>query len=82
MELDKYGRTEASDSFVSCFVEYSGDDDLYSVLNFYKSYRAAVRTKVALFRRSELDTGEIELREELKIEALNYLELAMSYLEA
>jgi aminoglycoside phosphotransferase family enzyme len=82
MELDRYGQTEFSSYFVNCFVDYSGDDQIYSVLNFYKSYRAAVRAKVALFRRSELDTDEREAREELKREALNYLDLAQSYLEA
>jgi aminoglycoside phosphotransferase family enzyme len=81
MELDKYGLVEESNYLVSSFVRKSGDEHLYKVLSFYKSYRAAVRTKVALFRISELEEEELSLLNDLLSEAMIYLKLAQYYLE-
>ncbi len=49
MDLDARSRPDLSRHFVDRFVEASGDDDLHSLMDFYKTYRAYVRAKVAAF---------------------------------
>jgi hypothetical protein len=47
MELEAAGRPELADSFLGRFALESNDYDLYEVVDFYLSYRAWVRAKVA-----------------------------------
>ena len=49
MDLDARGRPDLSQHFVDFFIERSGDDDLREIMDFYKTYRAYVRAKVAAF---------------------------------
>jgi aminoglycoside phosphotransferase family enzyme/predicted kinase len=49
MELEAAGRPDLAAGFLARFAEASGDFRLYSVLDFYLSYRAFVRGKVAAF---------------------------------
>lgn len=50
MDLDFHNRKDLSEYFVERYVEYSKDDELRKLLNFYKCYRAFVRGKIACFR--------------------------------
>jgi aminoglycoside phosphotransferase family enzyme/predicted kinase len=50
MDLDFLNHPFLSSFFIQCYVEKSGDSDVFSVLNFYKCYRAFVRGKIAGFR--------------------------------
>jgi aminoglycoside phosphotransferase family enzyme len=79
MDLDHYGRADLSDSFVSAYVEKSGDEELKQLLNFYKCYRAYVRGKVGCF---QYDDPYIPAGEKAKIldNARSYFELAESYI--
>jgi aminoglycoside phosphotransferase family enzyme/predicted kinase len=47
MELDAAGRRDLADGFLARFAEASDDFGLYDVVDFYLSYRAWVRGKVA-----------------------------------
>ncbi len=67
MELEAAGRPDLAAGFVARFAEASDDFGLYGVLDFYLSYRAWVRGKVASFlaadpadavRRSASRSGE------------------------
>jgi uncharacterized protein len=49
MELDARARSELAASFLGRFALESNDYDLYDVVDFYLSYRAWVRAKVAAF---------------------------------
>jgi aminoglycoside phosphotransferase family enzyme/predicted kinase len=47
MELDAAGRRDLADGFLARFAEVSDDFGMYGVIDFYLSYRAWVRGKVA-----------------------------------
>jgi aminoglycoside phosphotransferase family enzyme/predicted kinase len=49
MELEAAGRPDLAAGFIARFAEAGGDFGLYGVLDFYLSYRAWVRGKVAAF---------------------------------
>jgi uncharacterized protein len=50
MELDFLGKTDLSKKFVQSYIKHSGDESLFTVLDFYKCYRAYVRGKVYGFQ--------------------------------
>ena len=60
MDLDARGRPDLSQHFVDRFIEKSGDNDLRDLIDFYKTYRAYVRAKVAAFTSDDpgLDATE------------------------
>ncbi len=58
MDLDARERPDLSEYFVDRFVEVSGDEDLYELMDFYKTYRAYVRAKVAAFTSDDPDLDE------------------------
>jgi aminoglycoside phosphotransferase family enzyme/predicted kinase len=49
MELDGRARPDLAESFLGRFALEADDHDLYAVVDFYRSYRAWVRGKVAAF---------------------------------
>lgn len=79
MDLDNYGRTDLSRSFVDAYMVFSGDEELSQLLDFYKCYRAYVRGKVESFK---LDDPHISEEEKMDIQsvATKYFELAESYM--
>jgi hypothetical protein len=56
MDLDFHNQPYLSSHLIHKYIELSGDHDVYSVLNFYKSYRAFVRGKVIGFRLNDPHT--------------------------
>ena len=63
MELEAAARPDLAAGFLARFAEASDDYDLYGVLDFYLSYRAWVRAKVAAFvATDESATGEVRAR--------------------
>ena len=76
MELDKYKLIDLSNYFVNKYVELSGDEELYKLINFYKSYRAYVRGKVWIFNAQSADE---ELKKDMFQESEEYFKLAHSY---
>jgi uncharacterized protein len=56
MELDDRSRPDLAASFLAAFAMESADYDLYAVVDFYLSYRAWVRGKVASFLAADPST--------------------------
>jgi aminoglycoside phosphotransferase family enzyme len=81
MDLDHYGRPDLSESFINAYIKESGDEELRQLLDFYKSYRAYVRGKVACFQYDNPHISDEE-REKTIATARSYFELAESYLRA
>ncbi|HTY74432.1 MAG TPA: hypothetical protein VMD05_02580 [Candidatus Nanoarchaeia archaeon] len=80
MDLDFRDKSTLSDFFVKKYVEYSGDEELEKLLDFYKCYRAYVRGKVLGFKLKDDDVCEKE-KMEAKNEAKAYFKLAVAYAE-
>jgi aminoglycoside phosphotransferase family enzyme/predicted kinase len=78
MDLDFEGFTETSRNFVDTYIRYSDDQDIYVLLDFYKCYRALVKSKVNCLRLHELKPGEYA-RTRLQRDAGRYLNLAYRY---
>jgi aminoglycoside phosphotransferase family enzyme/predicted kinase len=75
MELEAAGRLDLADGLVARFAEASGDFALYGVLDFYLSYRAWVRGKVAAFVAADPSTSS-QLRVSKEAEARRFFNLA------
>jgi uncharacterized protein len=75
MELEAAGRLDLADGLVARFAEASHDFGLYGVLDFYLSYRAWVRGKVAAFVAADPSTSA-QLRAAKQAEARRFFDLA------
>ena len=62
MELEARGRADLAGSFLGRFALESDDYDLYDVVDFYLSYRAWVRGKVAAFLAADPSTSADKAR--------------------
>ena len=80
MELDAQARPDLAANFLAAFAMESNDYDLYGVLDFYLSYRAWVRGKVAGFLAADAATGPAKAERKSR-EALRLFALARSYAE-
>lgn len=78
MDLDFEGFPEAARELVDAVVRGAADLDVFALLDFYKCYRAMVRTKVSCLRLSELGPGEY-VYHKTRREAGQYLALAYRY---
>ena len=78
MELDARSRPDLSASFLASFARQSGDYDLYGVLDFYLSYRAWVRGKVAGFLATDPTSDADKVRRKSR-EAETLFALARTY---
>ena len=78
MDLDYHGREDLSEHLIRAYIEKSGDQELLSMLDFYKCYRAYVRGKVESFRLDDPHIPEAEKAGALK-RAKKYFELAHQY---
>ena len=79
MELEAARRPDLAAGFLARFAEESDDFGLYGVLDFYLSYRAFVRGKVAAFLAADA-AAEPELRARKREEARRDFGLARSFL--
>ena len=79
MDLEYRGLSHHSHRLLNHYLELTGDYEAVALLNFYKTYRAMVRAKVAALRiTQETDT---EVLRALKDEVKQYMNLAQSYTE-
>jgi aminoglycoside phosphotransferase family enzyme/predicted kinase len=78
MELDAAGRRDLADGFLARFAEASDDLGLYEVVDFYLSYRAWVRGKVAALVATD-PTAPPETRAAKRREARERFALALTY---
>jgi hypothetical protein len=74
MDLDFEGYPHIAHMLLKAYIHHTGDRDVMILMDFYKCYRAFVRTKVNCFR---LKQGELAEKEELRLrqQAMQYLEL-------
>lgn len=77
MDLAWHGRVDLAERLLATYARESGDYDLYSVADFYESYRAYVRAKVATMLARDGDAEEA-LRHRAAEEARRYFLLALS----
>lgn len=77
MDLAAHGRVDLAEKFLAAYARESNDFDLYSVVDFYESYRAFVRGKLAAMRASDATAGDAE-REKMDAEARRYFLLALA----
>lgn len=78
MDLDYHGREDLSEALIRIYRQESGDGAVWSVLNFYKCYRAYVRGKVESFKSEDTSTTEADRRKALE-RARKYFTLAHRY---
>ncbi len=78
MDLDYNGYPDYADAFKNHYIKYSGDDEINTLLNFYRCYYAYVRGKVTSFR---IDDEAIQKEERKKAAetAIRYFDLAYTY---
>jgi aminoglycoside phosphotransferase family enzyme/predicted kinase len=80
MELDARSRPDLAASVLAAFARESGDYDLYGVVDFYLSYRAWVRGKVAGFLAADPSTRPEKAQRKAR-EAEKLFALARAYSE-
>ncbi len=78
MDLAWHGRVDLAERLLARYARESGDYDLYSVVDFYESYRAFVRGKVALLLASDPEASG-PARERARREARRYFLLSLAY---
>lgn len=78
MDLDFLGKESLSKHFIKKYVEFTGDYTVYSLLNFYKCYRAYVRAKVTSFMYDDPNNTDAK-KDELMSTARKYYWLAFEY---
>ena len=78
MDLAWHGRVDLAERFLARYALESNDYDLYSVVNFYESYRAFVRGKVASLLADDVEAST-EARARAGGEARRYFMLALAY---
>src|SRR6185369_962358 len=74
MDLARLGRVDLAERFLAVYARTANDFELYRLVDFYESYRACVRAKIAALLFA--DPGA--MRERAAAEARRYLLLAVS----
>lgn len=77
MDLAWRGRVDLAERVIATYARETSDFDLYGVVDFYESYRAYVRGKVATFLLNDED-APVALRERARKEARRYFLLALA----
>lgn len=77
MDLAWHGRRDLAELFLATYARESDDYDLYSVVDFYESYRAYVRAKICAIGYTSAGIGP-EARARLERDARRYLLLALA----
>lgn len=77
MDLDYWGEPKLSKLFIDKYAEYSGDELLKEIIDFFKCYRAYVRGKVYGFQA--MNESNSQKKDEIEIMSNRYYDLAKSY---
>jgi aminoglycoside phosphotransferase family enzyme/predicted kinase len=77
MDLARLGRVDLGERFVAVYARAANDFDLYRVLDFYESYRACVRAKIAAATAANPNDSD-SVRAAARGETRRYLLLAQS----
>jgi aminoglycoside phosphotransferase family enzyme/predicted kinase len=77
MDLAAHGRVDLAERLLASYAREANDYDLYSVVDFYESYRAFVRGKVASMLAND-EGADPTSRRRAALEARRYFLLALS----
>lgn len=77
MDLAWQGRVDLSEAFLAHYARAAQDFDLYSLIDFYESYRAYVRAKISSFLAAD-PAIDSRVRERAAREARRYYLLALA----
>ncbi len=77
-DLEHEGFPQVAKNILDAYVRFSGDNDVYILLDFYKCYRAMVKSKIG-FIDSQRALTTIYQVNRLEVEARKFLSLAYSY---
>lgn len=77
MDLSFHRRVDLAEHLLAAYARESNDFDLYSIIDFYESYRAYVRAKIATLMAENEDAAP-DLRARARDEARRYFLLALS----
>ena len=77
MDLGYCGRVDLAETFLAAYARASNDYGLYSLVDFYESYRAFVRAKVASFLVED-QGAEARTRERAREEVRRYYLLSLA----
>jgi predicted kinase len=78
MDLDFEGYPQVARHLINAFIDYTKDEEMLVLLDFYKCYRAYVRAKVSCLCLQEIDMATSR-RKKLLRETRRYLSLAYRY---
>lgn len=78
MDLDARGRPDLGYFLTEAYARHSGDRDFFTLLPFYRGYRAYVRGKVLSFQLNEAEFSPAE-KESAAQQARHYFDLARRY---
>jgi aminoglycoside phosphotransferase family enzyme/predicted kinase len=78
MDLAAHGRIDLAERLLARYAREADDYDLYAVADFYGSYRAFVRGKVASMLGHDAGAGE-DVRQRAGNEARHFFRLALSF---
>ena len=78
MDLAWHGRVDLAERFLARYAQATHDYGLYSVVDFYESYRAFVRGKIASFLAADAGAAT-STRERAKTEARRYFMLSLAF---
>jgi predicted kinase len=78
MDLAWHGHVDLAERLLAGYARESDDYDLYSVVNFYESYRAFVRGKVSALLAADEETSSLA-RERARREARRYFLLSVAF---
>jgi aminoglycoside phosphotransferase family enzyme/predicted kinase len=78
MDLDFEGYPQVASTLLKAYIQHTGDRDIMVLMDFYKCYRAFVRTKVNCLR---LQQGDLDNRERTKLlkATRRFMDLAYGY---
>jgi aminoglycoside phosphotransferase family enzyme/predicted kinase len=77
MDLAWHGRVDLAEAFIARYAREAGDYDLYPLVDFYQSYRAFVRGKIASMTAHD-ESASLGARERAKAQARRYFLLALA----
>ncbi len=77
MDLARLGHVDLAERFLSVYARAANDFELYRLVDFYESYRACVRAKIAAIVSTDRGAPKT-MREAARAEARRYLLLAQS----
>lgn len=77
MDLAAHARVDLAERFLATYARETNDFDLYALVDFYESYRAFVRAKIASMRARDTSCS-VEMRRRATSDARRYFLLALS----